>query len=421
MIRKTLNLQENLRGCLGCGEEYPLEEYALESFAQQVDDTIQKELLTRLILDHSSSARELEALNHNLRKSEAALKEAQQIAMLGRWDLDLKTGELIWSDSMFEILEIAPAVGPSIDGIRSRVHPEDGPLVQKLIEGMAAQKESWSVDYRLLMEDGRVKWIHLSHNPVRNGQGEVVQYYGTIQDISELKKTELELERYSKHLEELVNEKVREISDSQLATIYALVKLSESRDDDTGVHIERTAAFCRLLAERAKESGYCTEEIDELFLDTIFKASPLHDIGKVGIPDSILLKPGRLTEEEFQVMKTHVLIGYQTLSKIQLEYSRNGFLKMGMDIALCHHEKWDGSGYPRGLTGEEIPLSARIMAIADVYDALRSKRVYKEAFSHEKSVSIIQDGQGRHFDPRLAETFLKWQETFRNLYDDMHE
>lgn len=188
MIRKTLNLQENLRGCLGCGEEYPLEEYALESFAQQVDDTIQKELLTRLILDHSSSARELEALNHNLRKSEAALKEAQQIAMLGRWDLDLKTGELIWSDSMFEILEIAPAVGPSIDGIRSRVHPEDGPLVQKLIEGMAAQKESWSVDYRLLMEDGRVKWIHLSHNPVRNGQGEVVQYYGTIQDISELKK-----------------------------------------------------------------------------------------------------------------------------------------------------------------------------------------------------------------------------------------
>ena len=276
------------------------------------------------------------------------------------------------------------------------------------------------MDYRLLMEDGRVKWIHLSHNPVLNEKGDVVLCYGTIQDISELKKTELELERYSKHLEDLVDEKVREISDSQLATIFALVKLSESRDDDTGEHIERTATFCRLLGEKARESGYYTEEINDEFLDTIFKASPLHDIGKVGIPDSILLKPGRLTEEEFAVMKTHVGIGYQTLSKIQLEYSRNGFLKMGMDIALCHHEKWNGTGYPRGIQAEEIPLSARIMAIADVYDALRSKRVYKEAFSHEKSVSIIREGRGAHFDPNLTDTFLKWNETFRELYDDMH-
>lgn len=419
MIGKTLNLQERLQGCLGCGEENPIEEYALESFARQVDDNIQKELLTRLILDHSSIAREMEALYNNLSRSEAALKEAQQIAMLGRWDLNLKTGDLSWSDSMFDILEIDPDAGPSIDGILSRVHPEDGAMVRKLTEGLAEKKESWSMDYRLLMEDGRVKWIHLSHNPVLDGKGDVVQYYGTIQDISELKKTELELERYNKHLEDLVNEKVREISDSQLATIFALVKLSESRDDDTGEHIERTATFCRLLGEKARESGYYTEEINDEFLDTIYKASPLHDIGKVGIPDSILLKPGRLTEEEFAVMKTHVRIGYQTLSKIQMEYSRNGFLKMGMDIALCHHEKWNGTGYPRGIQAEGIPLSARIMAIADVYDALRSKRVYKEAFSHEKSVGIIREGRGAHFDPKLADTFLKWNETFRELYDDI--
>ena len=420
MIGKTLNLQEQLKGCLGCGEENPIEEYALESFARQVDDTIQKELLTRLILDHSSIAREMEDLYNNLSRSEAALKEAQKIAMLGRWDLNLKTGELIWSDSMFDILEIARSAGPSIDGILSRVHPEDGDMVRKLTDDLAEKKEPWSMDYRLLMEDGRVKWIHLSHNPVLDEKGDVVQCYGTIQDISELKETELELERYSKHLEDLVNEKVREISDSQLATIFALVKLSESRDDDTGEHIERTATFCRLLGEKALESGYFTKEINGEFLETIYKASPLHDIGKVGIPDNILLKPGRLTEEEFAVMKTHVGIGYQTLSKIQLEYSRNGFLKMGMDIALCHHEKWNGTGYPRGIQAEEIPLSARIMAIADVYDALRSKRVYKEAFSHEKSVSIIREGRGAHFDPDLTDTFLKWNETFRELYDDMH-
>ena len=142
MIGKTLNLQEQLKGRLGCGEENPIEEYALESFARQVDDNIQKELLTRLIIDHSSIAREMEDLYNNLRRSEAALKEAQQIAMLGRWDLHLKTGELIWSDSMFDILEIDPAAGPSIDGILSRVHPEDGAMVRKLTEDLAEKKRS---------------------------------------------------------------------------------------------------------------------------------------------------------------------------------------------------------------------------------------------------------------------------------------
>jgi response regulator RpfG family c-di-GMP phosphodiesterase len=201
-----------------------------------------------------------------------------------------------------------------------------------------------------------------------------------------------------------------------MATIFALVKLSESRDDDTGAHIERTASFCRLLASKAMHHSNYSGEINEKFLETIYKASPLHDIGKVGIPDSILLKPGKLTDEEFAQMKQHVIIGYRTIAEIQKEYKNNEFLRMGMEICRYHHEKWNGSGYPEGISGEEIPLSARIMAIADVYDALRSKRVYKEAYSHEKSREIIVSSKVTHFDPVLVELFIGSEKEFEQLY-----
>jgi putative two-component system response regulator len=234
-----------------------------------------------------------------------------------------------------------------------------------------------------------------------------------------MKKAEDELEKYSHHLEKLVEEKVKEISSSQMATLYALIKLSESRDDDTGEHIERTASFCKLLAQKARTAPEYAETITDTFIETIYKASPLHDIGKVGIPDSILLKPGKLTEDEFAIMKTHVQIGYDTLTKVGQQYNKNEFILMGMDIALYHHEKWNGSGYNKGLKGEEIPLSARIMALADVYDALRSKRVYKDAFSHEKSIDIIKSSKGTHFDPVLVDIFVNYQDEFKSLYESL--
>ena len=149
------------------------------------------------------------------------------------------------------------------------------------------------------------------------------------------------------------------------------------------------------------------------------RASPLHDIGKVGIPDKILLKPGKLTDEEFKIMKTHVNIGYDTLSKVAHQYDKNSFLKMGMDITLYHHEKWNGSGYNNGLSEDEIPLAARIMALSDVYDALRSKRVYKEAFSHDKSLEIIISSKGSHFDPILVDVFIQNHEEFKLLYESI--
>ena len=174
-----------------------------------------------------------------------------------------------------------------------------------------------------------------------------------------------------------------------------------------------------MLAEKARPIAEYENAITDIFIETIYKASPLHDIGKVGIPDSILLKPGQLTEDEFTIMKTHVRIGYDTLSKVGQQYDKNDFLKMGMDIALYHHEKWNGSGYNKGLKGDTIPLSARIMALADVYDALRSKRVYKEAFSHEKSIEIISLSKGSHFDPALVDVFIQNQTEFESLYESI--
>lgn len=221
----------------------------------------------------------------------------------------------------------------------------------------------------------------------------------------------------SNSFEELVEEKVKEISESQMATIFALVKLAESRDDDTGKHIERTAKLCKLLARLLSKTPKYKDKIDTSFINNIYYASPLHDIGKVGIPDNILLKPGKLTKEEFEIMKTHTSIGYNTLLEVGNIYNQNSFIKQGMEISRSHHEKWDGSGYPEGLKGEEIPLSGRIMAMVDVYDALRSKRVYKEAFNHERSLQIIIEGRGKHFDPFLTDIFAENQDIIRETYE----
>jgi putative two-component system response regulator len=237
-------------------------------------------------------------------------------------------------------------------------------------------------------------------------------------DISQqLAQKNSQLQHYSGRLEEMVQKKVMEISASQMSTIRALVKAAEARDDDTGTHIERTSMFCKIIAERLYENKKYPDVIDAAYAENISKASPLHDVGKIGIRDAILLKPGRLTPEEFEIMKTHVTIGQKTLLSAAKTYPRNVFLKIGIEIADCHHEKWDGSGYMSGLSGKNIPISARIMAVSDVYDALRSKRVYKEPFSHEKTCGIILEGRGSHFDPALVDIFEEHHSVFEEIYD----
>lgn len=211
--------------------------------------------------------------------------------------------------------------------------------------------------------------------------------------------------------------KDKEIVEAQMAMIFSLVKLAESRDDNTGAHIERVAEFCKLLAEKMRDIKKYENYIHDDYIENIHEACPLHDIGKVGIPDSILLKPGRLTADEFEIMKQHTTIGASTLGEVKKKYPDNKFLELGISITLYHHEKWDGTGYPEGLSGTEIPLSARIMAIADVYDALRSKRVYKKANSHEESIEIIKEGRGTHFDPDIVDVFLENEAELNRIFE----
>lgn len=230
-----------------------------------------------------------------------------------------------------------------------------------------------------------------------------------------LREMQQELQRHNQDLENLVAEKIKEISDSQLATLVAISNLAEYRDKETGRHIERTSNYCRILAEELRKESAYSRIISDNFVHNITYAAPLHDIGKMGIPDHILNKPGKLTSEEFEIMKTHVTIGIETLSRVLEKYPKNTFIRMGLDIAGTHHEKWDGTGYPYRLAGESIPLSGRIMALADVYDALSSRRVYKEGFTHEQTREIILDGKGKHFDPEIVEAFLRVEAEFKEL------
>jgi response regulator RpfG family c-di-GMP phosphodiesterase len=207
----------------------------------------------------------------------------------------------------------------------------------------------------------------------------------------------------------------RERDEAQQATIFALAKLAEQRDNETGKHLERVSAICRLVAEGLRDDGFERATLTSDWIDVLALSAPLHDIGKVGIPDSILLKPGKLTPEEWQVMRTHCEIGADTLRSVMKGPTDQPFLRMSLDIAWCHHEKWDGSGYPRGLAGEAIPLSARITALADVYDALTSERPYKKPWTHEAAVAWILQGAGAHFDPSVVETFARRADAVREI------
>jgi len=207
-----------------------------------------------------------------------------------------------------------------------------------------------------------------------------------------------------------------ELRVSQAVTIIAMASLAETRDNETGNHIVRTQFYVRALADHLKTHPRFSAELNEDYIDLLFKSAPLHDIGKVGIPDRILLKPGRLTPEEFEIMKTHTTMGYDAINKAQQRVGTPvPFLELAKEIALSHQEKWDGSGYPQGLAGDAIPLSARLMAVADVYDALISRRVYKPAMPHEKAVAIIREGRGQHFDPDMVDAFLEINEVCHSI------
>lgn len=223
-------------------------------------------------------------------------------------------------------------------------------------------------------------------------------------------------EEYRRHLERLVEEQTVEIRQTRDIALLTLARLAESRDSVTGQHLERMAEYSRRLAEEASREpalGLVTEG----FVDQLYKSSPLHDIGKVGIPDAILTKPGPLTPAEAAIMRTHTQIGGDTIRGVIERYRGHSFLRMGMEIAYHHHERWDGSGYPRGLAGAQIPFAARVVALADAYDTITSRRPYKAALDHEEAVRRIVKDRGTHFDPVLVDVFLRCHRDFAEIRD----
>ena len=217
----------------------------------------------------------------------------------------------------------------------------------------------------------------------------------------------------SDYLEQEVAKRTREISAVQDVTILAMASLAETRDNETGNHIRRTQHYVKALAEALRQQPKFATVLDDHTIAMLFKSAPLHDIGKVGIPDRILLKPGRYEPEGFAIMQRHPLLGLQAIEHAEQSLGTSvDFLRVAKEIAYGHHEKWDGSGYPQGLVGEAIPLSARLMAVADVYDALISRRVYKEGMPHQQAAEIIAQGRDSHFDPDVVDAFFQIEQTF---------
>ena len=237
---------------------------------------------------------------------------------------------------------------------------------------------------------------------------ELAEVLARVHNMLEVRLLHKELHNYNDVLEQRVRERTADLQESYLETIFTMTRAAEHKDEDTGAHVQRISYYSRELARMLG--------LDEEFVDKIFFASPMHDIGKIGIPDHVLLKPGGFTPDEWEVMKGHTAMGAKILGN-----SKSPYLKMGAEIALNHHERWDGGGYPNGKRGEAIPLAARIMNICDIYDALRSKRPYKPAFDHLKTMDIITHGDGRtqpeHFDPVILAAFKQNHQSFRDIFE----
>ncbi len=239
-----------------------------------------------------------------------------------------------------------------------------------------------------------------------------VEVLTRIRNMLEVRLLHKQVQDQNANLEARVRARTVELRDSYRETILTLTRVAEYKDTDTGLHMQRIGLYCEALAS---ELG-----MSRAFCDEIFYAGPMHDIGKIAIPDTILLKPDTHTPVEWEIMKTHAAIGAAILSE-----RKSPYLKMGAEIALNHHERWDGSGYPNGLAGEAIPLSARIMNVCDIYDALRSKRPYKQGFDHDRAIDIIIRGDGRtkatHFDPAVLQAFLEASDLFQEIYRANHD
>ena len=285
--------------------------------------------------------------------------------------------------------------------IRELIYAENRDFISEFMKREIKSTPQIGRELQLIKKDGKPVSVMYIESVVKNGTDDISTVIAFFFDITD----KVKYEKESKDL-------IRQLNQAQLVTILSLARLTEYRDHDTGTHLERIMRYTELIAHELSQFSEYKNYISSEYITDLVNSCPLHDIGKVGIPDQILHKPGKLTREEFEIMKNHTTIGGNTILEAEQKIRGRSYLNLGKEVAFFHHEKWDGSGYPKGLKGDEIPLSARIVAIADVYDALTSKRPYKEAFSHEKARKIILDSTNSHFDESIIRAFLNREEDF---------
>ncbi len=322
----------------------------------------------------------------------------------GYAEIDLKGNITFFNDSVSSILGYSRE---ELMGMNNREYstPESAKKVYQVFNRVYFTGKTANVsEYEVIKKDGSIKYLEFSVSLMRDQERRPTGFRGVARDVTE----RLEAEKERRELE-------NKLHNARAATILGLAKLAEYRDKGTGAHLERIREYAKMIAiEMAGLSDY-KDYITEKYIEDIYQSSILHDIGKVGIQDSVLLKPGKLNSEEFDIIKRHTILGGDALAEIESQTEGRSFLILGKEIAYYHHEKWDGTGYPDGRKGEDIPLSARMVAIADVYDALTTKRFYKEAFTHEKSREIIIDLKGSHFDPDVVDAFLANEKNFSRI------
>lgn len=362
-----------------------------------MDDFSQQHRRTLLLVDDTPA---------NLSILNAILKDQYKlrIATHGQLALELAAREprpdLILLDVMM----------PDMDGIEVCRRLKANPLTADIPVIFLTAKIQES-DEIIGFEAGAADYIHKPLRPT------IVQ--ARIRTHLQMQDLKTELKLHNQTLEERVAHRTAELVKMQEATIMAMGVMAELRDEETGLHLKRTQEYLRLLARTVAQHPRFSHELSDENIEWMAKSAPLHDIGKVGIPDAILHKPGKLTDEEFAIMKHHPTYGRDIILEVENVLGEDSlFLRYAREIAYGHQEKWNGSGYPEGRKGDEIPISARLMALADVYDALLSRRVYKPPFSHQMALEIIVEGRGSHFDPDLVDAFVSVADQFNQIAID---
>ncbi len=377
-------------------------------FPTQVDEIWPRVVVLCLFAIFGSHVRftinERKKAEEALRVSEKKYRNILESIEEGYFEVDLKGNLKFFNDSVLRILGYSRQ---ELMGMNNREYstPEASKKIYEVFNKVyTTGKPSNISEYEVIQKDGSIKYLEFSSSLVKDQKKQRIGFRGVARDVTENLKAE-------KERRELENK----LHNVRAATILGLAKLAEYRDKGTGEHLERIREYAKMIAREMSGLSAYKDYITEKYIDDIFQSSILHDIGKVGIQDSVLLKPGKLNTEEFDIIKRHTILGGDAIAEIESQIEGRSFLILGKEIAYYHHEKWDGTGYPNGLKGEEIPLSARMVAVADVYDALTTKRFYKEAFTHKKSRDIIVELKGSHFDPDVVDAFLANEKTFNRI------